>query len=76
MDYNSDCLTLSNIPLAMSGYKIQARYDGFGGPVHTNMATLWVVSLKEAMGSGYYNPGYHNPGSAIPGVTPGYSWAP
>lgn len=69
--YNTDTLTLMNIPLSMSGYKIQARYDGFGGPVHTNMATIWVVTLKEAMASGYYNPGY-----ITPGVTPGYSWAP
>lgn len=70
--YNTDRLTLSNIPLGMSGWKIQARYDGFGGPVHTNMAELWVVTLQEAMASGYYNPGY-----TVPNFTaPGYSWAP
>ena len=79
--YNTDTLTLGNIPLAMSGFKIQARYDGYGGPVHTNMATVWVVTLKEAIASGYYNPGYTTPGysspsTGIPGVTPGYSWAP
>lgn len=79
--YNTDTLTLGNIPLSMSGYKIQARYDGYGGPVHTNMATVWVVTLKEAIASGYYNPGYTAPGysspaAGIPGVTPGYSWAP
>ena len=70
--YNSDVLTLSNIPLAMSGYKIQARYDGFGGPVHTNMATIWVVTLKEAIASGYYNPGYTTPTLG----SPDYSWSP
>lgn len=70
--YNTDVLTLSNIPLAMSGCKIQARYDGFGGPVHTNMAELWVATLEEAIASGYYNPGYVAPDF----TAPGYSWAP
>lgn len=77
--YNSDTLTLSNIPLSMSGWKVQARYDGFGGPVHTNMAEIWVMTMQEAINSGYYNPGYYNPGYYNPGAvitSPGYSWSP
>lgn len=81
---HSDCLTLSNIPLSMNGWKIQARYDGNGGPVHTNMATVWCVTLQQAIANGWVQPnygsnvypGYTYPGYGVPGVDPNYSWRP
>ena len=60
---NSTRLTLSNIPLNMSGWKVQARFEGYGGPVHTNMATVWSVTLQEAIANGWV---------AAPTPTPNY----
>jgi len=65
---NSTTLTLGNIPLNMSGWKVQARFEGYGGPVHTNMATVWSVTMQEAIANGwvaaptptpYYNGQYY-----------------
>ena len=60
---NSTTLTLGNIPLNMSGWKVQARFEGYGGPVHTNMATVWSVTLQEAIANGWV---------AAPTPTPNY----
>jgi len=60
---NTTRLTLSNIPLNMSGWKVQARFEGYGGPVHTNMATVWSVTLQEAIANGWV---------AAPTPTPNY----
>lgn len=62
---NSTTLTLGNIPLNMSGWKVQARFEGYGGPVHTNMATVWSVTMQEAIANGWVaaptpNPYYYN----------------
>ena len=74
---SGNTLTLSNIPLAMSGWQVQARFDGVGGPVHTNMATIWCVTLEEAISYGWVNPntGYY-PGYGYPnyGQYPGYGY--
>lgn len=62
---NSTTLTLGNIPLNMSGWKVQARFEGYGGPVHTNMATVWSVTMQEAIANGWVanpNTGYNQYG--------------
>jgi len=62
---NTTRLTLSNIPLSMSGWKVQARFEGYGGPVHTNMATVWSVTVEEAVASGWVQ--------SAPPPTPSYN---
>lgn len=35
-------ITISNIPYELNGYKVQAKFEGIGGPVHTDFAYIWV----------------------------------
>ena len=44
----TDCLTLGNLPTWMSGWSVQARFSGQGGPVHTNRAYLWIYPVSSA----------------------------
>ena len=42
-------LTLSNIPYAMNGWRIQAYFTGNGGPAYTNGAYLTVTSASSSV---------------------------
>ena len=70
---SSTCLTLGNIPTSLSGWKVQARFEGNGGPVHTNTATVWCVTAEEAAANGMvpsswgqYSPWPNGGGSTAP----------
>ena len=39
---NSDTLVLYGIPSYMNGCQVQARFDGEGGPVYTDIARIWT----------------------------------
>jgi len=39
---NADTLYLSGIPSWMNGCQVQARFDGEGGPVYTDVARIWT----------------------------------
>lgn len=39
---NADTLYLSGIPSWMNGCQVQARFDGEGGPVYTDIARIWT----------------------------------
>ena len=44
---NADTLYLSGIPSWMNGCQIQARFDGEGGPVYTDIARIWTYQPKQ-----------------------------
>ena len=39
---NADTLYLNGIPSWMNGCQVQARFDGEGGPVYTDIARIWT----------------------------------
>lgn len=41
-------LTFSNIPYDMNGWKVQAKFNGTGGPVYTNVAYIYVNAGSSA----------------------------
>lgn len=67
---NANTLTLSNIPTSLSGWQVQARFEGPGGPVHTARATVWCASVKEAIAYGWIVPGANG---GYPQQVPGYN---
>ncbi len=40
--YHSDTLSLSGIPSYMNGCRVQACFEGEGGPVYTEVARIWT----------------------------------
>ena len=42
--YNSNKVILTNIPSSMNGWKIQACFEGAGGPVYSDIAYIWTFT--------------------------------
>ena len=43
---NSDQLRLSNIPLSMNGWQVQAKFEGNGGPIYSGIASISVYQVQ------------------------------
>ena len=54
--WNSDTLSLSGIPSWMNGYKVQACFEGEGGPVYTDIARIWTYEETVRRPDCYYSP--------------------
>ncbi len=64
----SDTLVLENVPLSMNGWKVQAKFDGPGGPVYSNVAYLNIYQVYYRPCKPVVTPVPVNPSGHVPGT--------